>query len=126
VRYRSQEGRIHPAGVSNDHGSGPTEEIGEIRVLDGHWLHGLIFAGSEIPRPPFDLAQRRSLAELTEEPILVVAALLLIGVSIAWIVMARVITREMRRQALRRIRPRAPGKKPPKPPKPKDYWSSPP
>ena len=71
-------------------------------------------------------AQQRSLAELTEEPILLVAAALLIVVSLGWIVMARVITREMRRQAMRRMRARAPGKKPPKPPADRDYWSSPP
>ena len=67
------------------------------------------------------LAQERSLAELTEDPVLLVAAMLLIGVSMAWIVMARVITREMKRQALRQMR--APRK--PKPPKDKDMWSYP-
>jgi hypothetical protein len=71
------------------------------------------------------LAQQRSLAELTEDPVLLVAAMLLIAVSIAWIVMARVITREMKRQALRQMRARSPQKKPPKPPKDKDMWSYP-
>ena len=70
-------------------------------------------------------AQGGSLAELTEDPVLSVAALLLIVVSIAWIVVSRLITKEMRKQALRQIRARA-GKKPPKPPRDRDIWSYPP
>lgn len=62
------------------------------------------------------------LAELTEDPVLTVAAVLLIVVSIGWIVVSRMITREIRKQALRRRRQQ--GTK--KPSKDRDIWSYPP
>lgn len=68
--------------------------------------------------------QGRSLAELTEDPVLLVAAIMLIAVSVIWIVMSRLITREMKRTALRQLR--AQGKKPPRPAKDSDIWSYPP
>ena len=43
-----------------------------------------------------------SLAEFTQEPLLSVAAVLLIVVSIGWIVVARLISRELRRVGQRR------------------------
>lgn len=66
-----------------------------------------------------------SLAELTQDPLLSMAAMILIAVSIAWIVVSRLITREIRRNALRQMKSR-PGRKPPHPPKDKDIWSYPP
>lgn len=61
------------------------------------------------------------LADLTEDPVLTVAAVLLIVVSIGWIVVSRMITREIRRQAARRRRS-SPTKKPTKD---RDMWSYP-
>lgn len=62
------------------------------------------------------------LADLTEDPVLTVAAVLLIVVSIGWIVVSRMITREIRRQAARRRRS-SPTKKPTKD---RNMWSYPP
>ena len=72
------------------------------------------------------LLAQASLAELTADPLLSVAAMLLIAVSVAYIVMSRLITKEIRKQALRRMRARSPKKPPPRPPKDKDLWSYPP
>jgi hypothetical protein len=60
--------------------------------------------------------------EFIQEPALSVAAILLIVVSIAWIVMARLITREMKKAAYRTM-----GSKSRRNTKPaRDIWSSPP
>ncbi len=64
-----------------------------------------------------------TLDEFTQEAILIVAAVLLIAVSVGWIVMSRLITKEIRKQALRRMRATAPRRKPAKD---KDIWSYPP
>ena len=69
-----------------------------------------------------ELAQSaRDLTELFEEPALTVACVLLIVVSVGWIVVARLIVRQIRKAALRAraapldvVRP------------PKDIWSYPP
>ncbi|MFP5299283.1 MAG: hypothetical protein ACLGHL_09890 [Actinomycetota bacterium] len=62
------------------------------------------------------------LAELTEDPLLSVAAVMLIVVSVGWIAISRMITREIRRQALRRRRSSTTKK----PSKDRDIWSYPP
>ena len=60
--------------------------------------------------------------EFIQEPALSVAAILLIVVSIAWIVMARLITRQMKKAAYRAMD--AKGRRKAKPAR--DIWSSPP
>lgn len=60
-------------------------------------------------------------AELARDPVLSVAAVLLMVVSLAWVVVARLITVNMRRAAQRRMR--AQGRKPPAP---KNVWADPP
>ena len=69
------------------------------------------------------LAQRlKPLEEFLSEPSLTVACALLVVVSIAWIVVARLISRSLRRAA------RQAGRRPPPgvPKEPKDVWSEPP
>ncbi|MGH2753687.1 MAG: hypothetical protein ACRDLB_04575 [Actinomycetota bacterium] len=60
--------------------------------------------------------------EFIEEPLLSVAAVLLIVVSIAWIVMARLITREMKKAAYRSMDAKSKRKVKPA----RDIWSAPP
>ena len=60
--------------------------------------------------------------EFIQEPALSVAAILLIVVSIAWIVMARLITRQMKKAAYRAMDTK--GRRKAKPAR--DIWSSPP
>ena len=63
-----------------------------------------------------------SFAEFIEEPVLSVAAVLLIVVSIAWIVTARLITHAMKKAAYRAM-----NAQPRKQAKPaRDIWASPP
>lgn len=59
-------------------------------------------------------------SDVSEDPILFMAAALLIGVSVMWIVVARLITRNLRRAAMRRR-----GRRRPKRPT-KDMWNYPP
>lgn len=63
---------------------------------------------------------QRGLAELSEDPLLFMAAALLIAVSVMWIVIARLITRNLRRAALRRA-----GRRRPKRPT-REMWDNPP
>jgi len=60
--------------------------------------------------------------EFIQEPVLSVAAILLIVVSVAWIVMARLITREMKKAAYRTMDSKS--RRDAKPAR--DIWSSPP
>lgn len=46
------------------------------------------------------VARQPGLAEFSREPILTVACVMLIAVSVAWIVVSRLILRELRRAAL--------------------------
>jgi hypothetical protein len=46
---------------------------------------------------PILLAQTNSFAEFTREPILTVACILLIVVSLAWIIVSRMIVRQLKR-----------------------------
>ena len=71
---------------------------------------------------PVFLAAIDPFDEFIEEPLLSVAAVLLIVVSIAWIVMARLITREMKKAAYRAMD--AKGKRKARPAR--DIWSAPP
>ena len=67
------------------------------------------------------LAQRtQPIEEFLREPILTVACVLLIVVSVAWIVVTRAIVRNLKRAALRR------GRKPGTYSPPRDIWSEPP
>ena len=61
-------------------------------------------------------------AELARDPVLSVAAVLLMVVSLAWVIVARLITVNMRRIATRRLR--AQGRRQPVPPK--KVWTEPP
>jgi hypothetical protein len=61
-------------------------------------------------------------AEFIEEPVLSVAAVLLIVVSVAWIVMSRLITHEMKKAAHRALKKDSTRKAKPS----RDIWSSPP
>ena len=65
-----------------------------------------------------------SFAEFTKDPILSVAALLLIVVSIGWIVVSRLISHELRRAAYRRARKGS--RRPPPPRRRSDVWNDPP
>ncbi len=56
------------------------------------------------------VAKRGGFAEITKDPLLSVAAMLLIVVSVLWIVAARLITVQLRNSARRRAR--AQGKRP--------------
>lgn len=71
--------------------------------------------------PALLLAQAEGFSELQQDPALTVASVLLIVVSLAWIVVSRRITVNMRKAAYRRLR--AQGRKIPAG---KDLWSSPP
>jgi hypothetical protein len=73
---------------------------------------------------PLVLAKAGSFAEFTKDPILSVAALLLIVVSIGWIVVSRLISRELRKAAARKARRGA--RRPPPPKRRNDVWSEPP
>ncbi|MDQ3964101.1 MAG: hypothetical protein M3277_09370 [Actinomycetota bacterium] len=67
-------------------------------------------------------ANARALEELFRDPVLTVACVLLMVVSIGWIVVTRVIVRLLRRAALRgRAVPRIDVVRPPR-----DIWSYPP
>lgn len=56
------------------------------------------------------LAQEENFAELSRDPVLVVAAVLLVAVCIMWIVVAPLITRNLRKAAMRRKRRKGPTK----------------
>lgn len=66
-----------------------------------YWM-GIGAAGLQID------AQGR-LEEFASDPLLTIACVFLIGVSVAWIITARAITRNMRRQMLQAQRRRARG-----------------
>jgi cell division protein FtsX len=68
------------------------------------------------------LAQEGSFSELVEDPVLTLAAVFLMVVSVMYVVVARLVTRNMKKAAIRRMRRR--GKKPPRPTK--EMWNSPP
>ena len=61
-------------------------------------------------------------AEFIEDPLLSVAAILLIVVSVAWIVMSRLITHEMKKAAYRALNQKSQRKAKPA----RDIWGSPP
>jgi len=64
---------------------------------------------------------QEGLAELSEDPLLFMAAVLLVTVSIMWIVVARLITKNLRRAALRRMGRRRRPKRPTR-----EMWDNPP
>lgn len=64
--------------------------------------------------------QTQPLEELAKDPLLAVAAVLLIVVSIGWIVVSRVVSRNLRKRAAQAQKKKGP----PRPPK--DIWSGPP
>lgn len=70
------------------------------------------------------LARARHFGELARDPVLTVACVLLVVVSIAWVVVTRLIARNLRkallRQQMARRRPVAPVRPP------RDIWSEPP
>lgn len=68
-------------------------------------------------------AQERSFSELAEDPVLTLAAVFLMVVSIMYVVVARVVTRNMKKAAVKQMRRR--GKKPPPRPK-REMWDYPP
>lgn len=68
------------------------------------------------------LAQERSFSELAEDPVLTLAAVFLMVVSIMYMLVARIVTRNMKRAAVRRMRRQ--GKKPPRPKR--EMWDAPP
>ena len=70
---------------------------------------------------PVVLAARQPLGEFLTDPILTVACVLLIVVSVGWIVVWRRILKDMRRAAVRRRRP-PPGAVRPA----RDIWAYPP
>jgi hypothetical protein len=70
--------------------------------------------------PTIPLARGTSFGDLAHDPALTIACVLLVVVSIGWIVMSRLITRELRRAAARAARRR----EAPRPPK--DIWRLPP
>jgi hypothetical protein len=70
------------------------------------------------------LAQFRqpNVEEFFNDPILTVACVLLVVVSIGWILVSRLVARNMRRARLRRLNPPKPGEYQP----PRDVWAEPP
>jgi hypothetical protein len=72
------------------------------------------------------LAARPRFQEFVREPALTIACVLLVVVSIAWIVVARMISKNVRRSATLRSQAqrRESAPKPPRPPR--DIWSEPP
>lgn len=70
----------------------------------------------------FELAQEGSLGELAKDPVLTLAAVFLMVVSITYVVVARLITRNMKRAARKRIR--RTGKKVPR--AKREMWDAPP
>jgi hypothetical protein len=65
-----------------------------------------------------------SLAQFTEDPLLSMAAILLIVVSVGWIVTSRLIRAELKKAAIRKQRK---SRRPPPPPKRRsDVWREPP
>ena len=77
--------------------------------------------GPDIELASLVLAAKDGFAELARDPVLSVAAVLLMVVSLAWLFVSRMITVNMRRAAVRRMR--AQGRKPPAP---KNPWAEPP
>ena len=73
---------------------------------------------------PHLLAKAGSFAEFTKDPLLSMAATLLIVVSVAWIVVSRMISHELKKAAYRRGR--RSGRRPPPPRRKADVWSDPP
>jgi hypothetical protein len=70
----------------------------------------------------FLLAKAGTFAEFTKDPILSVAAFLLIVVSVAWIVVSRMISHNLRKAAARKAR--RTGRRGPTPPR--RMWNEPP
>jgi hypothetical protein len=70
------------------------------------------------------LAQFRdpNIEEFFADPTLTVACVLLIVVSVGWILVSRLVARNMRRARLRRLNPSKPGEYQP----PRDVWAEPP
>jgi hypothetical protein len=62
------------------------------------------------------ITQSQPFEELARDPVLTVACVLLVGVSIAWVIVTRLISRELRRAAARR----KPARRRPAPPR--DEW----
>jgi hypothetical protein len=73
---------------------------------------------------PVLLAKAGSFAEFTRDPLLSMAAILLIVVSVAWIFVSRLIVGEMKRAAIKAQR-RA-GRPPPPPRRKTEVWKQPP
>jgi hypothetical protein len=70
------------------------------------------------------LAKARHFGEFARDPVLAIACVLLVVVSIGWVVVTRLISRNLRRAMLRRQmaeRRRVGGVRPPR-----DIWSEPP
>lgn len=71
---------------------------------------------------PFAQFREPNVEEFLNDPILTVACVLLIVVSIGWIIVSRLVSRNMRRARLRRLDPAKPGEYEP----PRDVWADPP
>ncbi|MGI8773533.1 MAG: hypothetical protein ACR2KQ_00770 [Actinomycetota bacterium] len=69
-----------------------------------------------------ELAQEGSFSELAEDPVLTLAAVFLMVVSVTYVVVARLITRNMKRAAMKKMRRR--GKKVPR--AKREMWDAPP
>lgn len=73
---------------------------------------------------PLLLAKAGSFAEFTRDPLLSMAAILLIVVSVAWIVFSRLIAGELKRAATKAQR--RSGRPPPPPRRKAEVWKEPP
>lgn len=71
---------------------------------------------------PFAQFRQPDVEEFLNDPILTVACVLLIVVSIGWIIVSRLVSRNMRRARLRRLDPPKTGEYEP----PRDVWAEPP
>lgn len=70
------------------------------------------------------LAKARHFGEFARDPVLTIACVLLIVVSIGWVVVTRLIAHNLRRALLRRQQAEQRGRGAPRPPR--DIWSEPP
>jgi hypothetical protein len=71
---------------------------------------------------PFAQFHQPDVEEFLNDPILTVACVLLIVVSLGWILVSRLVARNMRRTRLRRLDPPRSGEYKP----PRDVWADPP
>ena len=69
-----------------------------------------------------ELAQEGSFEELVKDPVLTLAAVFLMVVSLMYIVVARLVTKNMKKAAIKRMRRQ--GKKPPR--RKRTMWTEPP